>query len=31
VVSPEAQLSPLYVPGKTCPECHPERKAARAA
>jgi UPF0176 protein len=31
VVSPEAQLSPLYVPGKTCPECHPERDAARAA
>jgi UPF0176 protein len=31
VVSPEAQLSPLYVPGKTCPECHPERNAARAA
>ena len=31
VVSPEAQQSPLYVPGKTCPECHPERNAARAA
>jgi UPF0176 protein len=31
VVSPEAQQSPLYVPGKTCPECHPERDAARAA
>jgi UPF0176 protein len=31
VVSPEAQKSPLYTPGKTCPECHPERNCAQAA
>ena len=31
VVSPEAQKSPLYTPGKTCPECHPERNRAQAA
>jgi UPF0176 protein len=31
VVPPEAQASPLYVAGKTCPECHPDSKAARAA
>jgi UPF0176 protein len=31
VVPPEAQESPLYVAGKTCPECHPDSKAARAA
>jgi UPF0176 protein len=31
VVPPEAQESPLYVAVKTCPECHPDSKAARAA
>ncbi|MFM0224502.1 sulfurtransferase [Paraburkholderia dipogonis] len=31
VVPPEAQESPMYVAGKTCPECHPDSKAARAA
>ncbi|MGH8779073.1 sulfurtransferase [Paraburkholderia sp.] len=31
VVDPAAQQSPLYVPGKTCPACHPDRDAARAA
>jgi UPF0176 protein len=31
VVTPEAQQSPMYVAGKTCPECHPDSKAARAA
>ncbi|CAG4915730.1 sulfurtransferase [Paraburkholderia gardini] len=31
VVSAEAQKSPLYTPGKTCPECHPERNRAQAA
>ncbi|MFL9871177.1 sulfurtransferase [Paraburkholderia megapolitana] len=31
VVSPDAQRSPLYVPGKTCPACHPQRDAAHAA
>lgn len=31
VVTLDAQQSPLYVAGKTCPECHPDGKAARAA
>ncbi|WCM20811.1 sulfurtransferase [Paraburkholderia bryophila] len=31
VVPPEAQQSPLYVAGKTCPACHPDSKAAHAA
>ena len=31
VVSPEDQRSPLYLAGKTCPACHPEKDAARAA
>ncbi|MFM0739529.1 sulfurtransferase [Paraburkholderia xenovorans] len=31
VVTPEQQQSPLYVAGKTCPACHPDAKAARAA
>jgi UPF0176 protein len=31
VVPPDAQQSPLYVAGKTCPECHPDRKATHAA
>ncbi|WP_133650658.1 sulfurtransferase [Paraburkholderia flava] len=31
VVSPAGQQSPLYVPGKTCPACHPDRDTARAA
>jgi UPF0176 protein len=31
VVTPQAQQSPMYVAGKTCPECHPDSKAARAA
>ncbi|MFM0335771.1 sulfurtransferase [Paraburkholderia fungorum] len=31
VVMPGAQQSPLYVAGKTCPECHPDSKAAHAA
>ncbi|MGF6570962.1 UPF0176 protein [Paraburkholderia sp. GAS333] len=31
VVPPEAQQSPMYVAGKTCPECHPDSKATRAA
>jgi UPF0176 protein len=31
VVSTDAQRSPLYVPGKTCPACHPQRDAAHAA
>ncbi|TDN66858.1 sulfurtransferase [Paraburkholderia sp. BL10I2N1] len=31
VVNAEAQESPLYTPGKTCPECHPQRDGARAA
>jgi UPF0176 protein len=31
VVSAEDQRSPLYVPGKTCPACHPDKDAARAA
>jgi UPF0176 protein len=31
VVPPAAQQSPLYVAGKTCPECHPDSKATRAA
>ena len=31
VVTPEAQQSPMYVAGKTCPECHPDSKAAHAA
>ena len=31
VVPPEAQQSPQYVAGKTCPACHPDRKAAHAA
>jgi UPF0176 protein len=31
VVTPDAQKSPMYVAGKTCPECHPDSKAARAA
>jgi UPF0176 protein len=28
VVTPEGQQSPLYVPGKTCAACHPQRDAA---
>ena len=31
VVPPEAQQSPLYVAGKTCPACHPDSKANQAA
>ena len=31
VVTPDAQHSPLYTPGKTCPACHPERNTAHAA
>ncbi len=31
VVSADAQRSPLYVPGQTCPACHPQRPAAQAA
>jgi UPF0176 protein len=31
VVDAEAQKSPLYTPGKTCPECHPQKEGARAA
>jgi UPF0176 protein len=31
VVPPEAQQSPLYVAGKTCPACHPDSKATQAA
>ncbi|GAB7521665.1 sulfurtransferase [Paraburkholderia sp. 2C] len=31
VVTPEGQRSPLYVPGKTCAACHPQRDGARAA
>ncbi|MFP3565939.1 sulfurtransferase [Paraburkholderia sp. SIMBA_030] len=31
VVTVEAQQSPLYVAGKTCPACHPDGEAARAA
>jgi UPF0176 protein len=31
VVTPEEQKSPMYVAGKTCPHCHPDGKAARAA
>jgi UPF0176 protein len=31
IVSPEAQQSPLYTPGSTCPACHPQKNAARAA
>jgi UPF0176 protein len=31
VVTPEAQRSPLYSPGKTCPACHPQRESARAS
>ena len=31
VVSAEDQGSPLYIPGKTCPACHPDKDAARAA
>ncbi|MBC8747991.1 MULTISPECIES: sulfurtransferase [Paraburkholderia] len=31
VVTPEQQQSPMYVAGKTCPVCHPDRKAACAA
>ncbi len=31
VVTPEAQQSPLYVPGKACPACHPGTHAARVA
>ncbi|WGS50923.1 sulfurtransferase [Paraburkholderia sp. D15] len=31
VVPPEAQQSPFYVAGKTCPACHPDSKAAHAA
>ncbi|SDQ39188.1 UPF0176 protein [Paraburkholderia fungorum] len=31
VVPPDAQQSPMYVAGKTCPECHPDSKATRAA
>ncbi|GLU35234.1 sulfurtransferase [Trinickia caryophylli] len=30
VVSPEAQRSPLYTPGKSCPACHSQREAAQA-
>jgi UPF0176 protein len=30
VVTPEAQCSPLYTPGKTCPACHPQRETAQA-
>ena len=29
VVTPEAQRSPLYSPGKTCPACHPQQESAR--
>jgi UPF0176 protein len=29
VVTPEAQRSPLYTPGKTCPACHPQRETAQ--
>jgi UPF0176 protein len=31
VVTPDAQRSPLYTPGKTCPACHPDRERAQAA
>jgi UPF0176 protein len=31
VVTPEAQRSPLYTPGKTCPACHPERVREQVA
>jgi UPF0176 protein len=31
VVTPDDQRSPLYTPGKTCPACHPDKGAARAA
>ena len=31
VVAPEAQRSPLYTPGKTCPACHPDKDPARTA
>ncbi|HZZ02359.1 sulfurtransferase [Paraburkholderia sp.] len=31
VVTPKAQQSPMYVAGKTCPECHPDSTAAHAA
>jgi UPF0176 protein len=31
VVPPEAQRSPLFSPGKTCPACHPDKDSARAA
>jgi UPF0176 protein len=31
VVTPEAQRSPLYTPGKTCPACHPERAREQVA
>ncbi|MFT4068734.1 sulfurtransferase [Paraburkholderia sp.] len=31
VVTPEQQLSPLYVAGKTCPACHPDSQGACAA
>jgi UPF0176 protein len=31
VVTSEAQRSPLFSPGKTCPACHPDKDSARAA
>lgn len=31
IVSPQAQKSPLYNAGETCPACHPQGGAARAA
>ena len=31
VVSAEDQRSPLYTPGQTCPACHPDKDAGRAA
>ncbi|HVE06771.1 MAG TPA: sulfurtransferase [Paraburkholderia sp.] len=29
IVTPEGQQSPLYVPGKTCDACHPQRDTAQ--
>ncbi|WP_028205729.1 sulfurtransferase [Paraburkholderia nodosa] len=31
VVTPQEQASPLYVAGKSCPACHPERASATDA
>ncbi|GAB2911984.1 sulfurtransferase [Paraburkholderia jirisanensis] len=31
VITPEEQKSPLYVPGKTCSACHPQRDAAQTS